>query len=43
MQKGKSVTIEVPGVGLDEMLSEAGKIAGWSLSPSCPLHYTTAS
>jgi len=43
MQKGRSVTIEVPGVGLDEMLSEAGKTAGWSFSPSCPLHYTTAS
>ena len=43
MQKGRSVTVEVPGVGLDEMLSEAGKTAGWSLSPSCPLHYTTAS
>ncbi len=43
MQKGKSVTIEVPGVGLDEMLSEVGKTAGWSFSPSCPLHYMTVS
>ena len=42
MQKGRNVTTEVPGVGLDEMLSEAGKTAGWSFSPSCPLHYTTA-
>ncbi len=43
MQKGRSATIGVPGIGLDEMLSEAGKTAGWSFSPSCPLHYTTAS